>query len=69
MDLRGLFVGIALIVIGVTLLSLSDLQNVSYGALLLIGPIPVIVSSDVGLAILLLLICSFLLILLQFLKW
>ncbi|MEM2086489.1 MAG: DUF131 domain-containing protein [Archaeoglobaceae archaeon] len=69
MDLRGLFVGIALIVIGVTLLSLSNLQNVSYGALLLIGPIPVIVSSDVGLAILLLLICSFLLILLQFLKW
>ncbi len=55
------FAGVALLMMGVSLLMLSA-DNVSYGGVLIIGPVPIVVASDVGLALPLLIFAAILVI-------
>ncbi|MDK2796038.1 MAG: hypothetical protein PWQ58_1237 [Archaeoglobaceae archaeon] len=70
MDYWRLFVGLALVVIGLTIgLAVLNIpnSNVSYGAIVLIGPIPIVVASDVAIAIFVLLIAVIFLLMTAFL--
>ncbi len=40
------FTGVMLVFIGLTLLSISSMQNVQYGGVVLIGPIPIVFGSS-----------------------
>jgi uncharacterized membrane protein len=63
MDISKLFVGLAFVILGLSLMNLSIHGNVSYGALILLGPFPVLLASDLGVAVFLTLLASIFLIL------
>ncbi len=69
MDISRLFVGLAFVILGLSLMNLSINGNVSYGALVLLGPFPVLVASDLGVAVFLILLASIFLILALMLRW
>jgi len=69
MNLGRLFTGLALIVVGLALISLSNISTTSYGALVLIGPFPILVASDFATAIFLLLIAVVFIVLASLIRW
>ncbi|MCS7143841.1 MAG: DUF131 domain-containing protein [Archaeoglobaceae archaeon] len=69
MDLGRLMLGIVFLVLGLMILSLESAPKIEYGAVVMIGPVPILVASDVGLALFLILISAFLLALVYLLRW
>ncbi|MEM4946160.1 MAG: DUF131 domain-containing protein [Archaeoglobaceae archaeon] len=69
MDAGRLMLGFAMILIGLGLISLSAFPNVSYGALVMIGPIPIVVASESGIAIFLMLIAVAFIFAIYLLRW
>ncbi|MCX8172565.1 MAG: DUF131 domain-containing protein [Archaeoglobaceae archaeon] len=69
MDAGKLFLGFALVIIGLTLVSVSRISHTSYGAIVILGPLPVIVASELGIAIFLLILASILLLILYIFWW
>lgn len=68
MDYWRLFMGLALVVIGLALLNTPN-GSFSYGAIVLIGPFPIVVASDQAIAIFMLLIAVIFLILAYLTRW
>ncbi len=65
-----IFVGIALIFMGISLLILSQAENVEYGGVMVIGPFPIILASSPDMAVVSIFIAVlFLLVLLLFTRW
>lgn len=50
MDVIRVFAGFVLIMLGLSLLTIQSVESVEYGSVILIGPIPIIIASDAGLA-------------------
>jgi uncharacterized membrane protein len=69
MNAGRLVVGFAILILGLVLISLSSLPAASYGALVLIGPFPILVSSDYGTAAFLVLLAFALIVLVQLSRW
>jgi len=70
-NLFKVFVGITLVVIGFSILALGSLAGAAqYGALVMIGPVPIILSSSPELAAFLLIFALIILILpILFTRW
>ncbi|MCS7144523.1 MAG: DUF131 domain-containing protein [Archaeoglobaceae archaeon] len=69
MDVGKLMLGFTLAILGLALLSLSSVANVNYGAILMIGPVPIVVSSDSGMAIFLILLTTVIIATIYLLRW
>jgi len=69
MNAERLIFGLALLILGIALISISNFPNTSYGALVLIGPFPILVASDYGIAVFLILLAFALLLILQIFRW
>lgn len=69
MDIARLMIGFALVFLGLAIISISAVSNFSYGALVMIGPVPIVVSSDTGMAVFLVLIAAIMLLMLYLLRW
>jgi uncharacterized protein (TIGR00304 family) len=46
MNVLKVFMGLMLVFIGITMLSISTLQNVQVGGVVMIGPIPIVFGSN-----------------------
>jgi|Deesub1362B_J571_1020462.scaffolds.fasta_scaffold00025_29 uncharacterized protein (TIGR00304 family) len=65
-----IFVGIALIFMGISLLLISQAESVEYGGVVVIGPFPIIFASSPDMAVISIFIAAFfLLMLLFFTRW
>ena len=65
-----IFVGIALIFMGISLLLISQAESVEYGGVVVIGPFPIILASSPDMAIVGIFIAAFLLLMFLFLtRW
>lgn len=69
MDIGRLVIGFAMVFLGLAIISISAISSFSYGALVMIGPVPILVSSDVGMAVILMLIAVILLFMMYLLRW
>lgn len=69
MDIGRLVIGLALVFLGLTMISISAVSSFSYGALVMIGPVPIVVSSDAGMAVFLMLLAAIMLLMLYLLRW
>lgn len=69
MDIGRLVMGFALVFLGLAIISISAISSISYGALVMIGPVPIVVSSDAGMAVFLMLLAVIFLFLMYLLRW
>ncbi len=49
------FAGVTLVMVGLAMLALSSVENADYGAVVVIGPLPIVVASSPDMAALMLL--------------
>lgn len=69
MDFERMMLGFALMLLGFALISVSKISNVSYGAIVMVGPLPILVASEIAVATFLILITVALLIIATLLRW
>ncbi len=64
------FLGVTLIIMGLMIYSLSLVEktNVEFGGIVLVGPIPILVASNAGIAMMVLLIALVILLILSLLR-
>ncbi|MET1124600.1 MAG: DUF131 domain-containing protein [Archaeoglobaceae archaeon] len=68
MNLLKVFVGLALTMLGLSLLLVQP-ENVEAGAVVIIGPIPIVLASNTSLLLPLVLLAAAVLVLLLVLRW
>jgi len=51
MNVLKVFMGLMLVFIGITMLSISTLQNVQVGGVVMIGPIPIVFGTSPSMAL------------------
>jgi uncharacterized protein (TIGR00304 family) len=61
--------GIAIVMLGLTMLALSSAENVQYGGVVVIGPIPIIFGSSPDIAVFMVFIALILILLPLLMRW
>uniref|UniRef100_A0A7C3RB42 TIGR00304 family protein n=1 Tax=Archaeoglobus fulgidus TaxID=2234 RepID=A0A7C3RB42_ARCFL len=61
--------GFAVVMLGLTLLVLSSAENIQYGGVLIIGPVPVVFGSSPDIAVFMVFIALILILLPLLMRW
>ncbi|MBO8179954.1 MAG: TIGR00304 family protein [Archaeoglobus sp.] len=62
-------IGFAVVMLGLTLLALSSAENVEYGGVVIIGPIPIVFGSSPDIAVFMVFIALILILLPLLMRW